>query len=137
MSGNIIKHNLQTSMNERTQFFIKIYLSLFILERVDVSVVCERWVERHILRERNSSSYMFFREPGVLTLAPPCKLVRDDLIGCVSDTRLRFSALCLKLTVWFLSRDLLPVTLLLYPRAPITLLFSKQNMTACQSTRGH
>ena len=45
ISRNIIKHNLRTSMNERTHFFIKIYLSHFILERVDVSVVCERWVE--------------------------------------------------------------------------------------------
>ena len=43
------KHNQRlftTSMNERTHFFIKkIYISHFILERVDVSVVCERWVE--------------------------------------------------------------------------------------------
>ena len=35
----------RTSMNERTHFFIKIYLSHFILERVDISVVCERWLE--------------------------------------------------------------------------------------------
>ena len=60
ISGNIIKHNLRTSMNERTHFFIKIYLSHFILERVYVSVVRERWVERHILRERTSSSHIFF-----------------------------------------------------------------------------
>ena len=45
ISGNMIKHYLRTSMNEQTHFFIKIYLSHFILERVDVSVVCERWVE--------------------------------------------------------------------------------------------
>ena len=45
ISGNRIKHNLRTSMNERTHFFIKIYLWHFILERVNVSVVCERWVE--------------------------------------------------------------------------------------------
>ena len=32
-------------MNEQTHFFIKIYLLHFILERVDVSVVSERWVE--------------------------------------------------------------------------------------------
>ena len=32
-------------MNERTHFFIKIYLPHFILERVDISVVCERWVQ--------------------------------------------------------------------------------------------
>ncbi len=41
-SRNIIKHNLGTSMNERTHFFIKIYISHFILVRVDVSLVCER-----------------------------------------------------------------------------------------------
>ena len=80
ISGNKIKHNSRTSMNERTHFFIKIYLSHFILERVDVSVVCERWVERHILRERTSSSHIFFREPvGVPTLVTSCKLARDDL----------------------------------------------------------
>ena len=60
--GNNIKHNLQTSMNERTHFFIKIYLSHFILERIDVSVVCEIWVERHMLRGGASSSHIFFRE---------------------------------------------------------------------------
>ena len=64
ISGNIIKHNLRTSMNERTHFFIKIYLSHFILKRVDVSVVCEGWVERHILRESTSSSHIFSQEPG-------------------------------------------------------------------------
>ena len=69
-------HDLRISMNERTDFFIKIYLSHFILERVDISVVCERWVKRHILSER-TSSHIFFQEPAVPTLAPPCKLVRD------------------------------------------------------------
>ena len=33
---------MNEQMNEQTQFFIKIYLSHFILERVDVSVVCDR-----------------------------------------------------------------------------------------------
>ena len=45
VSRNIKKHNLRTSMNERTHFFIKIYLSHFILERVAkglMLVVCER-----------------------------------------------------------------------------------------------
>ena len=66
-------HNidLKTSMNERTHFFIKIYLSHFILEKVDVSVVCERWVERHILRERTSSSHIFFRVPGGTNACTP------------------------------------------------------------------
>ena len=38
---NIIKHN--DDFNERTNIFIKIYLSHFILERL-ILVVCERWV---------------------------------------------------------------------------------------------
>ena len=45
--GNILKHNLRTSMNERTHFFIKIYLSRFILEKVAkglMLIMCERWV---------------------------------------------------------------------------------------------
>ena len=33
------QHNIRTSMNERTHFFIKIYLSHFILVRVDVGCV--------------------------------------------------------------------------------------------------
>ena len=64
-------------MNERTHFFIKIYLSHFILERVGVSVVCERWVERHILRERKLLSISSSRSQGVPTLVSSCKLVRD------------------------------------------------------------
>ena len=36
--SNSIQYNLRTSMNERTYIFIKIYLSHFILERIDVSV---------------------------------------------------------------------------------------------------
>ena len=58
-------------------------------------------------------------------------------IGCVSLAWLRFSALSLNLTAWFSSRGLLPVTHLLYPSALIALLFSNQNVTVCQSTRGH
>ena len=42
ISRDIIKHNIRTSMNERTHFFIKIYLSHFILEKV-MFVVCGRW----------------------------------------------------------------------------------------------
>ena len=98
-SGNIIKHNLWTSMNERTHFFIKIYLSHFILERVDVSVVCERWVKRHILRERTSSSHIFFHEPGGNACTPlqarqrrlcsaacpsPCTLSKSDRVVLIT-----------------------------------------------------
>ena len=104
------KHNLQNSMNARTHFFIKIYLSHFILEWVDVSVVCERWVERHILWERTSSSISSKRSQRVSTLAPLCKLVRD------ASNRLRvprstaiLCTLC-KSPAWFSSRDPRPVT---------------------------
>ena len=98
-SGNIIKHSLQTSMNERTHFFIKIYLSHFILEWVDVSVVCERWVERHILKERTSSSHIFFQETGGFQRLHPFESSLETLlIGCMSLARLRSSALCPNLT---------------------------------------
>ena len=110
-SGNIIKHNLQTSMNERTHFFIKIYLSHFILERVDVFVVCERWVERHMLRAGTSSfSHIFFQEPGGQCLHRLASSSESLLIGCVSLARPRFSALCPNLTAWLWSRDPLLVT---------------------------
>ena len=82
ISGNIIKDDLRLQWtNERTHFFIRIYLSHFILGSVDAFVVSERWVERQILRERTSSSHIFFQEPGV-----------PMLIGCVSFARLWFSA---------------------------------------------
>ena len=111
ISGNLIKHNLWTSMNEQTRFFIKIYLSHFILERVDVYVVCERWVERHILRERISSSDIFFQEPvGCQHLDPLASSPETPLLSCVSLARLWFSALSLNLAAWFSSCGLLPVT---------------------------
>ena len=64
ISRNIIKHNIRTSMNERTYFFIKIYLSHFILKRV-MFVVCERWVGdrdgrlywNKFFRDHSSSSF--------------------------------------------------------------------------------
>ena len=55
-------------MNERTHFFIKIYLSHFILERVDASVVSERWVER------TSSSHIFFQEPAGANACTPLQV---------------------------------------------------------------
>ena len=68
-SGNIIKHNLRTSKNEQTHFFIKISLSHLILKRVDVSVVCERWVERYILREK-TSLHIFWEPRGANACTP-------------------------------------------------------------------
>ena len=101
-------------------------------------MVCERWVERHILRNRTSSFHIFFQESGGTNACTPLQArQRRPLIGCMSFSRLRFSELCLNLTAWFSSRDLLSVTHLLYPSALIVLLFSNHNVTACQSTRGH
>ena len=69
----IIKRNLRTSMNERTHFFIKIYLSHIILKRVDISVVVwEMGRESGLLLPIS-----FSRSQRVPTLAPPCKLVGD------------------------------------------------------------
>ena len=91
-----------------TLLYENIYLSHLILERVVFfSVVCERWVERHILRERTSSS----RNPGGgQSLHPLASSSETLLVGCVAVARPRFSALCLNPTAWFSSRGLLPVT---------------------------
>ena len=113
------------------------YLSHFILEKVDVSVVCERWVERHILRER-SSSHIFFQEPVGTNACTPCKLVRE------ASDRLRVSRstviLCnlsksdrVVLITWSPS-DFTPVVRKCPDRV---VMFTNQNVTACQSTRGH
>ena len=50
------------NFNERTNTLLykNIHLSHFIHERVDVSVVCEKWMERHTFRERTPSSHTFF-----------------------------------------------------------------------------
>ena len=75
-SGNIIKHNLWTSMNERTHFFIKIYLSHFILKRL-MFLLCVRNGWRDIYSERGLLPISSSRSQGVPRLAPPCKHFRD------------------------------------------------------------
>ena len=120
ISGNIIKHNLRTSMNERTHFFIKIYLTLFILERVDVSGVGERWVERHIYSGRGlllpiSST----GSQGVPTLAPPCKQRRLWSPACPTLDSRRYLHSVFNLTAWFSLCGLLPVTHLCGPDCPV------------------
>ena len=54
-------HDLRNSMNERTHFFIKIYLSHFILERVDVSVCVRDGGETY--KTEDSPFHIFFQEP--------------------------------------------------------------------------
>ena len=75
ISRNIIKHNVRTSINERIHFFIKIYLSHFIHERV-MFVVCERSVETgtdcyidpNSSRDHSSTSSVGYWGPKALRL---------------------------------------------------------------------
>ena len=125
-------------MNEWTHFFIKKYISHTLFSKGLILL----WSVRNGWRDIYSKGGLLLPissswSQGVPTLAAPCKLVRDPLIGLMSNARIRFSALCLNLTAWFSSRGLLPVTLLLNPSALIAMLFTYQNETACQSTRGH
>ena len=96
---------------------------------------CVRDGWRDISRQR-TSSHIFFREPGITNLCTRLQ-AEAPLIGCMSLARLPILRLCLNLTAWFSSRGLLPVTHLWYLSALIPLLFTNENVTACQSTRGH
>ena len=107
-------------MNERTHFFIKTYLSHFILEMG--WCFCGVWEmggETYTQREDFFFPYLL---PGAW-VANSCTPLQAEtpLIGCVSYARLWFSALCLNLTAWFSSCGLLPVTHLLYPTTLIVL----------------
>ena len=72
ISGNLIKHNLRTSINERIHFFI-IYIYIYISHTLFSKGLIFLWCVRGRWRDILSSS----RSQGVPTLAPPCKLVRD------------------------------------------------------------
>ena len=101
-------------------FFIKIYPSFYFWKVPIVwCLLGDRW--RDIYSERGLLSISPSGSQWMPTLAPLCKLVRDELIGWVSIARLRFSALCINLTAWFSSHGLLQVTHLLYPGSPIVL----------------
>ena len=92
---------------------------------------------RDIYSKRGLLSISSSRSQGVPTTAPSCKLVGDasDWLRVPHSTAV--FCLCLNLTAWFSSRRILSVTHLLYPSTLIALLFTNQNTTACQSTRGH
>ena len=102
-----------TNFNERTNrlLYNNMYLLHFLLKRVDVSVVCERWVERHILRERTYSSHIFFKEPGGANVGTLLQ-ARQRRLWSAACASLDCDSLhlCLTLTAWFSSRDLFPVT---------------------------
>ena len=133
-SGNVIKHNLRTSTNERTHFFIK-KISLTLYSRKGWCF-CGVWV---MVGETYTQRGLFLifssGNQRVPTLALPCRLVRDELTGWVSLVQLQFSAFCLNLTAWFSSRGLHPVTHLLYPSALIVL--PCLLITTCQLVKAH
>ena len=128
-------------------FFIKIYLSHFILERSTQFVVSLRDRRRDIYSERGLllAPYLLPGARGCQHLHPlASRIIRDNItpmISCVSLARLSSDWTdCLKLTAWFsyhvvsfwlhtCSTDLSWCTAI-----P---LFTIHNMTACQSTRGH
>ena len=114
--GNIIKDN-----DERNTLLYKnISLNLFSKRGPQFVVgLRNRW--RDIYSDRGLLFICSSWSQRVPRLALLCKLVRDDLISCVFLARLRFSELCLNLTAWFSSRDLLSVTHLLYSTALIVL----------------
>ena len=99
ISRNIIKHNLQTSMNDWTHFFIKIYISHTLFSKGLIFLWCVRDGWRDINSERGLLPISSSSNLGVPTLAPPCKLIRDTcpLLDCDYLH-------CLNLTMWFSSR---------------------------------
>ena len=97
-------------MNERTNertnalLYKNMYLSHFILERVDVSVMCERWVETHTQREDFFFLHLLPGARGCQRLHPLAS--RDTSVP--HSTAILCP--CLNLTAWLSSRDPLPVT---------------------------
>ena len=79
--------NERTSMNERIHFFIKIYLSHFILERVRF-LVCETWVE--------SRTDCYFDQSSTSTIAA---LLSNLGWGCSTEEHWGHKALCLSLVL--------------------------------------
>ena len=130
----MIKHNLRTSMNEQTHFFIKISISHTSFSKGLMFLWCVRDGKRDIYSERRlflliSSS----KSQWVPTLAPSCKLVRDasNRLRVPHSTAILFT----------LSKSQRMVLIMRFPcgYTPVrpecpdrTVLFTKQNVTACQ-----
>ena len=106
-SGNIIKHNLPTSMKERSHFFIKISLSFY--SRKGPILSCWFEIDREIIYSERGFLLPITssRSQGVPTLESSSE---TPLLCSMSLVRLRFSAFWLNLTAWFSSRGFLPVT---------------------------
>ena len=125
------------NFNERTHSLYKnISLTLYSRKGWCFCGVWEMGGETYTPRE-DFFPYLLPGARGCQCLHPLASSSEMPLISCVSLAQLWFSSLCLNLTAWFSSCGLLPVTHLLYLSALIVLLFTNQNVTACQSTWGH
>ena len=99
---------------------------------------CVRDGWRDIYSERGLLPIYSSRNQGVLTLAPPCKPVRD------APDRLRVPRSTAILCIMFISERVVLITWFPSGYTPVVpewpdraALYTKHNVTACQSTRGH
>ena len=134
ISRNIIKHNLRTSLNERTHFFIKISISHTLFSKGLMLLWCVRDGWRDIYSERGLLPISSSGSLGVPTLAPPCKLVRD------ASSRLRVPRSTAILGTLSKSHRVVLITWSLSGYTPVrpecsdrAVLFTNQNVTACQA----
>ena len=129
-SGNISKDNDELN----TLVYKNIYFSLFFKETTACCSLIYRWRD-YILRERTSSSHIFFREPGSANActALQARQTRPDRLRVPRSTAI-LSTLP-NLTAWFSSRGLLPVTHLLYPS--VLIMLSCLLITTWQLVKAH
>ena len=138
-SGNVVyTHDLRNSMNERTHFFIKICISHTLFSKGLMFLWCVRDGWRHIYSERGLLPIFSARSQGVSTLAHPCKLVRD------ASGQLRVPRSTAILCTLSKSHSAVLITWSPSGSTPVrpecpdrSVLFTNQNVTACQSTWGH
>ena len=133
-NGNIIKHNLRTN----TLLYEKIYLS-HLFPKGLMFLWCVRDVSRDIYSEREDFffPYLLPGARGCQRLHSLCKLVRDASAQLHVPRSSAILCLCLKLTTWVSSRDLLLVIHLLYPSALIAPSSSCLLIKMWQLTKAH
>ena len=139
-SGNLIQHNLRTSMNERTHFFIKIYLSFYSQKGPIVCCWFGRWMERLYTQREDFFPYLLLGARGcqhLHSLASSSETTSNASNRlCVphsTDSLPLSKSDCVDLIVWSPS-GYTPVV----PECPdYVVLFTNHNVTACQSTWGH
>ena len=67
-----MQEHIQHNKDERTQFFRKIYLSLYLkgFERVTKGITCKRWVGNWTELQHIDPPAFLFRSPGLLNRGP-------------------------------------------------------------------